>query len=164
MAVASLALLSVLIFFLTTVLPGNVARRILGGTADANAVDQLNSQLGTDRPVVIQYWDWLIGLLHGDLGLSFASRQPVSDLLWPAFGNSLKLAALVLILLIPIGLIGGVIAAVQRGKFVDHLVTLSAVTATTIPDFVTGITLILVFALGLKWFPVTAATPQGAGV
>ncbi len=162
MAVLTLFLLSGLLFFGTSVLPGDVGRRILGGTANDAAVDALNRELGTDRPVLVQYGDWLAGVLQGDLGTSYSLKQPVVDILTPALLNSLKLTILTVLILLPVAIAGGAWAASRRGKPIDHAITLGAATATTVPDFVTGILLLIVFSLGLGWFPITATAPRDA--
>src|SRR6186997_1981099 len=93
LAILTLFLLSIIVFVGTHVLPGDVGRRILGPFADPRAVAQLNQELGTDRPLIVQYWSWVSGLLTGNLGTSLAFQQSVSSLLFPALVNSLKLAA-----------------------------------------------------------------------
>ena len=94
LAVITLFLLSLIVFFGTQVLPGNVARRILGPFADQAAVDNLNEELGTDRPLLTQYGDWISSFFQGDLGESLALGVPVDDLVGSALVHSLKLAAL----------------------------------------------------------------------
>ena len=84
LAAITLFLLSVLVFVGANLLPGNVARRKLGNLADQSAVDQLNHQLGTDKPILVQYWNWISDLLHGDLGRSLSYNLPVSELIGPA--------------------------------------------------------------------------------
>src|SRR2546425_1198058 len=93
LALVTLLLLSMIIFLMANVLPGDVGRRILGPFADPRAVAALNHQLGVDRPLVIQYVSWLGGPVHGAFGRSLSFRAPVSDLLGRALVNSLKLAA-----------------------------------------------------------------------
>ena len=143
-------------------LPGNVARRILGPFADQAAVDALNEQLGTDKSLLTQYWDWVTGLLHGDLGDSYALGIPVSDLIGPAIVNSLKLAALAFVLVVPLAILGGVVAALRRDRLSDRVITIGGLTLSVVPEFVTGIILILVFGLWLDVLPVSANAPPGS--
>jgi peptide/nickel transport system permease protein len=164
LAVVTLFLLSVLVFLGSQVLPGNVARRILGPFADQRAVENLNHDLGTDRPLLTQYWDWVSHFVRGDLGASLAYRVPVSNLVGDALVNSLKLAALAFVLVVPLAILGGVVAALKRDTFVDRVITLAGLSLTVVPEFVTGIILILVFALWINVFPVSALAPEGAGV
>jgi peptide/nickel transport system permease protein len=163
LAVITLWLLSVLVFFGTQVLPGNVARRILGPFADQAAVDNLNEELGTDQPLLTQYWDWITDLLTGDLGNSLALGVPVSELIGDALVNSLKLAALAFVLVVPLAIFGGVLAALRRDRLTDRVITIGGLTLSVVPEFVTGIILILVFGLWLDILPVSAQAPPGSG-
>lgn len=163
LALITLLLLSVLVFIGTQVLPGDVGRRVLGPFATQEAVDALNARLGTDRPLLVQYWDWITSALTGDLGFSISFSRPVSELLGRALVNSLKLAALAFVIVVPLSLLGGIIAALKRGTLVDRLITVGGLSATVIPEFVSGILLIIVFAVFLRWLPGTANAPAGSG-
>ena len=164
LAAITLFLLSVIVFFGTQVLPGNVGRRILGPFADQAAVDALNERLGTDRGLLTQYWDWLSGLFTGDLGTSLSQNVPVTELIGNALVNSLKLAAFAFVLVVPFAIVGGVIAALKRDKLTDRVITIGGLSLSVVPEFVSGIILILVFGLWLEWFPVSARAPAGASV
>ena len=144
-------------------LPGNVGRRSLGPFADQEAVEALNRELGTDRPLLTQYWDWVSSLLQGDLGESLAYRVPVSELVGDALTHSLKLAAFAFVIVVPIAILGGVVAALKRDKLTDRLITTGSISLTVIPEFVTGIILILVFGLWFDVLPVSANAPSGSG-
>jgi peptide/nickel transport system permease protein len=159
----TLFLVSVFVFFGTQVLPGDVGRRVLGPLASQSAVDQLNQQLGTDRSVVVQYGDWISSFVQGDLGTSVATQRPVSDIIWPALGKSAALAVLAFILVVPLGIVGGVIAALREGRGTDRVVSVGGLSATAIPEFVWAVVLILVFALWLNVLPATAQPPPGSG-
>lgn len=163
LALITLLLLSVLVFIGTQVLPGDVGRRVLGPFATQEAVDALNARLGTDRPLLVQYWDWITSAVTGDLGFSISFSRPVSELLGRALVNSLKLAALAFVIVVPLSLVGGIVAALKRGTFVDRLITVGGLSATVIPEFVSGIVLIIVFAVFLGWLPGTANAPAGSG-
>ena len=161
LALLTLVLLSLIIFFAGSVLPGNPGRAILGPFASQHAVEALNQTLGVNRPLISQYWSWVTGILHGDLGTSYQYRLPVSTFLFPALGRSLKLAILAFVILVPLAILGGVLAALYRGRFVDRSISVTGLSLTSIPEFVSGIVLIVVFAIGLKWLPVTATPPPG---
>ncbi len=163
LAVITLFLLSLIVFFGTQVLPGNVARRILGPFADQAAVDNLNEELGTDRPLLTQYGDWISSFFQGDLGESLALGVPVDDLVGSALVHSLKLAALAFVIVVPLAILGGVIAALRRDRPTDRVITVGGISLTVIPEFVTGIILILVFALWADLLPVSANAPDGSG-
>ncbi|HJS71693.1 MAG TPA: ABC transporter permease [Acidimicrobiia bacterium] len=163
LALITLFLLSVLVFAGTQMLPGDVGRRVLGPFATQEAVDTLNARLGTDRPLLVQYGDWIGSAVTGDLGFSISYSRPVTEMLVRALVNSLKLAALAFVIVVPLSLLGGIVAALNRGKFVDRVITVGGLSATVIPEFVSGIVLIIVFAVFLKWLPGTATAPPGSG-
>src|SRR5690348_13299756 len=122
LGLVTLLLLSILVFFMANVLPGNVARRVLGPFASPTAVAQLNHQLGTDQPLLTQYVDQMKGYLSGDMGKSVSTRQPVSDVLWPALGRSAKLAILAFLIVVPVSILGGVLAALKEGSLRDRVI------------------------------------------
>jgi peptide/nickel transport system permease protein len=163
LAVVTLWLLSIIVFVGAQVLPGNPGRAILGPFADNAAVEQLNSELGFDQPLLARYWDWLSGFVQGDMGTSFVFSAPVSGFVGDALLNSLELALFALVLVIPISILGGVIAALRVGRLVDRAITVSGLSLAVVPEFVTGIVLILVFGIWLDLLPVTAAAPAGVG-
>jgi peptide/nickel transport system permease protein len=162
LAVITLWLLSVIIFFAGQVLPGDPGRAILGPFAAQSAVTGLDRQLGVDRPLLAQYWSWISGAVHGDLGISYQYRTPVEPMLVSALANSAKLAIFALILIIPLGILGGVLAAMYAGRAVDRIVSLSGLSLATVPEFVSGIVVIVIFADGLKLLPATAYAGPGA--
>ena len=164
LALITLVLLSMIVFAVSTILPGNVGRSVLGPFATQESVDTLNEQLGANRPILTQYVDWAGGLLHGDLGTSLATQVPAWELLRPALENSFKLALEAFIILVPISIFGGVIAGLRYGKATDKGITLTGLGLAAMPDFVSGIALILVFAIWLGWLPVTAQADPGASL
>ncbi len=164
LALVTLWLLSVIVFVSVQVLPGNVGRSILGPFADAHAVAVLNHQLGTDRPLITQYLDWLGGVLHADLGTSQTLQTPVRPLLETALRNSLELALVALVMVVPLALLGGIVAALHVGRSLDRGVTVTGMSLTAVPEFVTGLVLIMVFGIWLNVLPISAAWPDGAGI
>ena len=157
----TLWVLSLLIFFGTHILPGNPGRAMLGPFASPEAVAALNHQLGTDEPLLTQYTTWVGDILHGDLGTSYAFKQPVGELIMRALENSLKLAVLAFIIVVPLSILGGVFAALHVGRAVDRTISIGGLSAASMPEFVGGIVLILVFALWLNVLPVSARWPPG---
>ena len=119
--------------------------------------------MGTDRPLLIQYSDWITGFVTGDLGKSYAYRAPVSDFLSAAVLNSAKLALVAFLLVVPLSIFGGVIAALYRGRATDRIISVAGLSATIVPEFVSGIILILIFGVWLRWFPISATWRQSAG-
>jgi peptide/nickel transport system permease protein len=156
--------LSIIIFLAAQVLPGDVGRRILGPFADQAAVDSLNEQLGANDPLHVQYWDWFSSFLTGDLGTSAARNQPVEDVLIDPLVSSAKLALLAFIIVVPLAILGGVVAALNEGTFRDRLISIGGLSATAIPEFVWATLFLVVFALGLGIFPTTAQFPAGSSI
>ncbi len=152
-----------ILFAAAQLLPGDVGRAILGPFAAQDAVDQLNEELGTNRSIIVQYGDWIGGVLQGDLGDSYAFNRPVGDLLWPALRNSAKLALLALLIVVPVAVLGGVAAALKAGRARDRVISLAGLSATAIPEFVWAVLGIMVFSLWLDVLPVTAQAPPGSG-
>ena len=159
----TLWLVSAFVFVAGQVLPGDVGRTLLGPLADARAVAAVNHELGTDRPVLVQYWDWLSHAATGDFGMSLALRAPVAPFLLEALRNSAALAAMALLFVVPIGIGAGVWAGLRAGSLTDRLIILTSVSAATVPDFVSALVLLMVFGLWLPWFPITGSAPEGAG-
>ena len=164
LAAITLFLLSVIVFAISTILPGNVGRSVLGPFATQESVDALNEQLGTDRPVLEQYLDWAGGLVQGDLGTSLTLQIPAWDLLQPALENSLKLALVAFLIVVPVSILGGVVAGLRYGGPTDKGITIAGISFAAMPEFVTGIVLILVFGIWLGWLPVTAQAPEGSNI
>lgn len=163
LALVTLFLLSVLVFTASQLLPGNIGRNVLGPFASENDVNMLNHQLGVDQPIYIQYGNWIGRLLQGNLGTSLEYKVPVVDLLGPSLINSLKLAGVAFLLVVPLSIFGGVVAALRRGRLTDRVITLTGLSLTAVPEFISAIVLILIFGLLLNWLPVTAAAPEDAG-
>lgn len=164
LSIVTLLILSILVFVASQVLPGNVARNILGPLADQASVDDLNSQLGTDRSLVVQYWDWVTGLLTGDMGTSAIQQRSVFDIIGDSVVNSAKLALLAFLIVVPLAILGGVYAALKEGTLRDRTISLGGLSATAVPDFVWAVLLIVIFPLGLGIFKPTATAPPGSNV
>ncbi|HEU5419887.1 MAG TPA: ABC transporter permease [Streptosporangiaceae bacterium] len=162
LGILTLWILSLIIFFAGQILPGDPGRAILGNLASPRAVAALDHQLGVDRPLIAQYWSWITGLLHGDMGTSYQFRSAVEPFLTSALVNSAKLGLLALIVIVPLGIAGGVLAALYTGRPVDRAISLTGVSLATVPEFVSGIVLIVIFGVQLKLLPVTANAGPGA--
>ncbi|MCB8876685.1 ABC transporter permease [Acidisoma silvae] len=163
LAVVTLLLLSVIVFAGCQILPGDVGRAILGPFADARAVQALNHQLGIDRPLLVQYWSWISGMVRGNMGMSYTYRAPVAPFVIHAVLNSMKLAAIAFILVVPLGILGGVVAALKANSWIDRTIVIAGLSATVVPEFVSGIVFIMVFSIWLHILPLTGTAPRGAG-
>lgn len=155
--ILTLLVTSILVFALTQFLPGDVARLILGRDAAPQTVEEFRERFGLNDPLPMQYVRWLTGLAQGNPGRSFsAGNPPVMPLVQSRLSNSLRLAALTLLISVPISIAAGVFAALYADTWVDNLISLISLAVVGLPEFVTGIVLINVFALGLHWFEATS--------
>jgi peptide/nickel transport system permease protein len=163
LSLITLGILSIIVFLGGQLLPGDVGRAVLGPLADARAVALFDHQLGLDRPLLVQYWDWISHFVTGDMGTSFTYRAPVAPFVADALVNSLKLGALAFLLVVPIGIAGGVWAAQRAGRWSDRGLMLLGQSLGVVPEFISSIVLILVFGVWLRWLPMSADWPEGAG-
>ncbi len=152
-AVPILLGLSVIVFAMMALIPGDPATAILGSYATPENVARLNSQLGLDKPLVEQYFIWLGNLFHGDMGRSYALNRPVADEVFERFGATLILAGASLILCSILGLIAGIAAAVHQFGWTDRVVTFLVLIGISTPSFWLGLLLIVLFAVQLQWLP-----------
>lgn len=159
----TLLLTSIFVFALTQMLPGDVARLILGRDARPEAIENLREQLGLNAPVTEQYLNWLMGFVQGDWGNAFSSGNPaIRPLVFERLGNSLWLALLTLIFSVPTSIGLGVIAALYENRWPDTLISLFSLSVVGLPEFVTGLVFINIVALQWGWFPASATVPSGA--
>jgi peptide/nickel transport system permease protein len=149
LGVLTLLISSILIFAATQALPGNTALSILGQGAVPSQVAMLKQELGLNKPVVQQYLDWIGGVIHGDLGRSLATGQPVAQMLSSRLVNSgfLMLLAAILCLWIPVMI--GVISAWRRDGVIDHILSIFVLTTAALPEFVIAIGLVSIFAVNV---------------
>src|SRR5207247_3272321 len=119
-------------------------------------------QRGGDRPPIQQRWSCTTGILHGNFGTSTQFRAPVEPYISAALVNSLKLAALAFVIVVPLGITGGVVAALNYGRAADRVISVAGLSATTVPEFVSGIVVIVIFGVALKVLPVSASAGASA--
>jgi peptide/nickel transport system permease protein len=156
--------MSVLIFGIIHILPGNVAYAILGEFATPAAVAQLEAKLGLNDPLPVQYWRWLDAMLHGDFGMSIVMARPAASLIGEALGRSALLAGLAFGLIATGGIALGLYAATHRGRASDKVLTLAQFVLIAVPEFFWAILCVLVFASWLNLLPATGYAPLQAGV
>ena len=154
LSAVTLLLVSLIVFSILEILPGDVATRILGRDATPEALDILRTQLGLDRPAAVRYIGWLGGLLTGDLGSSLVSSRPISDILGPRIFNTLLLSLYAFVLYIPFTLIPAIIQALTRDRAPDHALSVVTLVLLSMPDFLLATILLLAFVL---WIPVLPA-------
>jgi peptide/nickel transport system permease protein len=164
--VATLFVVSILIFAGTEVLPGDAASAVLGRTASPEQLAEMQELMGLDRPAHERYLDWLGGVLTGDLGNSAAGyaaggEVPIWDDIAPKIGNSLTLAGITALLMVPLALVLGVLAAVRAGRTVDHAISLGSLAIISLPEFIIGSLLILLFFSWLDVLTPVSLVPPG---
>lgn len=156
-------IVSILIFVATQLLPGNPAIAILGrNAAHKQALAQLQEQLGLNHSAFYQYFHWLVRLLHGNLGHSYATSEPVSKLLGNKISNTLTLAGVTLAVMIPLSLFFGTVAGMKPGRRVDSIISGVTLGAIALPEFVSGTILALLFAVTFRLFPAVSLVSTGS--
>lgn len=153
----SLALTSIIIFSVTQLLPGDVARVILGREAGEGALEALRMELGLNQPPVTQYLTWLGRFISGDWGTSFSTSQPVLDIVLQRLRNSLMLATVILLLSVPFAVFLGVLAGFRKDTWVDHTIGIASLAVVGLPEFVTGLVLIELLAFKLELLPANSS-------
>jgi len=163
--VITLFVASIIIFVLTEIMPGDVAQMILGQYATEESLEALRAQLGLDQSPLVRYVDWIWGVMHGDLGTSLSMQGvSVSSLLLRRGRNSLFLAVAATIFLVPLSLFLGVIAGLKEGSWWDHLISTSSIIALSLPSFISGTFLMMIFAVWLKVVPAMSSIEPGANL
>jgi peptide/nickel transport system permease protein len=161
LSLITLVLISFAVFAVAQVLPGDVGRTILGPYATNAQVAGLDRQMGVDRPLPVQYWTWITEFLRGNWGQSYLLTTPVRPMVVERLLNSTYLAAFALLLILPISIGLGVVAALREGKAVDRIISITGLSLIALPEFVVGILLLVLFAVQLGWFPVSSSVPSG---
>lgn len=160
-SLVTLLIVSLVVFGITNILPGDAAQQILGQFAMPEQVVALRANLGLDQPPLTRYVDWLFSLLTGDLGQSFANDMPVSELIDGRLQNTLMLAAATSTVSVPIALILGITAAIYRNSWLDKVLNTATLALVAVPEFLVATIAVLIFAVKLHWF--TAISYGGAG-
>jgi peptide/nickel transport system permease protein len=152
-AIPMLFLMSLVVFAIVYMIPGDPIDAMLGQDAERSAREALRHELGLDRPLWRQYVGWIGRVAHGDLGRSIRAQQPVRDLIAEKLPATLLLTSSAAVIALLIAFPAGVVAAVKRNTLVDLLAMIGALLGVSIPSFWSGIMLIMIFALTLGWLP-----------
>lgn len=164
-SVLILLVVSMLIFFTTLLLPGDPAQAILGQQATPERIAALHQQMNLDEPAWTRYLLWLEGMVHGDLGVSAATGQPVSELIGERVGASLILMIAAGAIAIPVGILAGIWSALKRGRPVDTAITGISLVLAALPEFVIGIALVALFSTTVfTVLPAVTMNPPGSKV
>ncbi|WP_373356680.1 ABC transporter permease [Pseudoroseicyclus sp. CXY001] len=151
--------ISVIVFLIMAMIPGDPATAILGSYATPENVARINRDLGLDKPLVARYFIWLGNMLTGDFGRSFSLNRPVIDEVLDRFGATLILAGTSFVLCSILGVAAGVVSAARQYGFADKAITFVVLIGISIPSFFLGMMMILIFAVKLRWFPVSGMWP-----
>ncbi|MFN2199072.1 MAG: ABC transporter permease [Anaerolineales bacterium] len=160
--VLTLIVTSLIVFIVTQFLPGDVCRIILGREAGEAALQTCRQDLGLDQPLVRQYLGWLGNFLTGDWGISYSTRQPIYPLVMSRMGNSAMLMGLTLLIAVPISVLLGVLAGLNENRWLDNAINVFSLSVVGLPEFVTGVILIQIFAFNLGWLPANSSIPPDA--
>ena len=160
-ALVVILLVTFLSFLLINIIPGDAVALMLGVDATPEKAAELRAELYLDRPFIEQYARWLWDVVRGDLGTSISYHLPVTQVLGPRMTASFQMGLAALILSTLLGLVMGCVAAVNRGRAADNLISVLANIGISMPSFWLGIVMIYLFAMNLKWLPVQGYTPFG---
>ena len=152
---------SIIIFFVTHYLPGDIARIILGREASETQIALLRAELGLNEPLPIQYLRWLTDFVVGDWGTSYSTNSEIQSLVLQRLKNSLMLAAVSIFFAVPVSIFLGALAGLNRNRPVDAVISISTLSVVGLPDFVTGLVLIQVLAFRLELFPANSSIRAG---
>ena len=147
--------ITVIVFLIMSMIPGDPATAILGSYATPENVEKINRDLGLDKPMVQRYFIWLGNMLQGDFGRSFSLNRPVLDEVLERFNATLVLAGTSFVLCSILGILAGVVSAARQYGFADKAITFTVLIGISVPSFFLGMMMILLFAVNLKWLPVS---------
>jgi peptide/nickel transport system permease protein len=160
LAVPTLFLVSVIVFLMMQLMPGDVATRMVEGHAYAPTLDALRKDLGLDRPLHVQYLDWIGGIvLRGDFGRSYWTRQPILDEFVRRFPVTLELALLTILISVVIGVVVGIVSAVRQDTAADYVGRILAILALSVPYFGLAVLVVVLPSIYFKWTPVWTYVP-----
>lgn len=161
--VITIFLSSLIIFWATTILPGDVATMVLGRYATEQAKADLREELGLDQPAAVQYGRWLGDFVRGDWGTSVSTNVEVRPVVFERLQNSLMLASMAFVMYVPLGILLGLIAALRKNSWVDQVISVGSLAFIGLPEFVSGVILISIFAIQLGWLPSQSAISPDTG-
>lgn len=163
--IATLVVMSFVIFLLVEIMPGDVAQMILGQSATEEAVAALREARGLNDPLLERYGRWISGVVVGDLGESiYMQGVSINSILWRRVGHSVILALTAFLMFVPLSIFFGVLAGVKEKKPTDSIISFFGLATMALPEFVSGVILITVFAVQLEWFPITSVIPIGESI
>lgn len=160
LAVLTLFLVSLVIFTISSLLPGDAAQEVLGQSATPEQVAALRHEMGLDQPAPVRYFNWLQAIIAGDPGQSLVANKPVSEIIAERLPNTLTLAALSALVSVPFAFLIGIASAVARGRKLDRALNILTLSMVALPEFLVATIAVLVFSVKLLWLPSIALVPQ----
>ena len=158
----TLLLTSMIVFTVTQYVPGDVARVVLGREASEEMLEAFRDEFGLNDPLPVQYFNWLTDFVTGDWGISLSTKSEIRPLVIERLGNSLMLAAVTLVIAVPISILLGVIAGLNENKPVDSAISIGSLSVVGLPEFITGLLLIQIFAVKLDILPANSSIDPDA--
>lgn len=159
-----MTVVGITVFLILHLVPGDPVSILAGDNATGDQIEAIRHSLGLDDPLPLQFARWAFAVLRGDLGISVFSREPVIDLIAQRLEPTLSLAAVTIVMAVPIAVAAGITAAAKAGSFVDRLVMALSVLGFSVPGFVLGYFLVYVFAFNLHWLDVQGYRPIESGI
>lgn len=154
---------ALLIFVMLRIIPGNAIVTMMGEHANPEAIERMTAELGLDQPFYVQFWKYISGVFSGDLGTSYSLNRPVADLIASSFPNTVRLALMAALVAWTVGIVCGIIAAVKKNGFLDHLFMSVSLLGVSVPVFMVAMVLQYILAYQLKWFPISSSNAGWMG-
>jgi peptide/nickel transport system permease protein len=154
----SLLAVSIVVFTITALLPGDAAQEQLGQDATPEALAALREQMGLNKSGPVRYWEWLAGMVRGNPGESSVTKLPVAQLIGGRLPNSLLLAGITALVSVPLALLLGILSALYRGSLFDRAASMGAVAVVSVPEFLIATLAVLIFAVHLRWLPALSSS------
>jgi peptide/nickel transport system permease protein len=153
LSILTLFIVSIIIFAIMEVLPGDVATRVLGRDATPAALAMLRAKLHLDDPAIVRYFNWLGGILRGDFGNALTSARPITEIVAPRLFNTVFLSIYAFVIYIPLSLVPALIQASRRDRQVDHVISVVNLVLLSVPDFLLGTLLLVAFCVAIPILP-----------
>lgn len=161
-SILTLFLVSLIVFTISALLPGDAAQEALGQSATPAQVAALRHEMGLDRPAYVRFGSWIAGLAGGDAGTSLVANMPVKDIIAQRLPNSLLLAALTTLVAVPLALSIGIASAMNRGGRLDRALNVATLSMVALPEFLVATLAVLIFSVKLRWLPSISMLPEKA--
>ena len=161
--IVTMVVVSLIVFLLNELTPGDVARKVLGPFATQDQVNLLTEKMGLNRSVWLRYVEWIWQVLHGDLGYSSSFKHPVNEIIWNRLGNTLILAGIAFAIIVPASIVLGVLAGMREASRLDRTISIASIVTTSVPEFASGVFMQTIFVILLGILPGTSTLNTNAG-